>query len=65
MKASAIRELRTDELEGKLEDLYKQVFALRSQAMTEKVENTKALTNVKRDIARFKTIIRENELKGQ
>ncbi|MCK4999939.1 MAG: 50S ribosomal protein L29 [Anaerohalosphaera sp.] len=65
MKASAIRELRSDELQGKLDDLYKQLFGLRSQAMTEKVENNRAVTNVKRDIARLKTIMREIELKGQ
>lgn len=65
MKASAIRELRSDELQDKLDEQYKKLFSLRSQAMTEKVENTRAIINVKRDIARYKTIMRENELKGQ
>ncbi len=45
--------------------LQKQLFNLRSQAMTEKVENVRGIKNLKRDIARVKTIIRENELKGQ
>ena len=65
MKVSEIRELRPDELAIKLEDTQKQLFTMRSQAMTEKIENTSALSNLKRDIARIKTIIRENELKGQ
>ena len=65
MKASTIREMRGDELGDKLSELQKQLFSLRSQAMTEKVENTKAASNVKRDIARIKTIIKENEKKGQ
>ncbi len=65
MKVSDIRELRPDELAIKLEDTQKQLFSMRSQAMTEKIENTSALSNLKRDIARIKTIIRENELKGQ
>lgn len=65
MKASTIREMRGDEVEAKLVDLKKQLFALRSQSMTEKVVNTKAMRNVKLDIARVKTIIRENEKKGQ
>lgn len=65
MKASEIRELRGTELTDKLDDLQKHLFDLRAQAMTEKMENTMAVTNVKRDIARVKTIMKENELKGQ
>ena len=65
MKISAIREMRSDELSEKLAEYHKQLFAIRSQAMTEKVENTHGINNLKRDIARVKTIIRENELKGQ
>ena len=65
MKASEIRDLREDELEIKLEQTQKQLFSMRSQAMTEKIEDTQAIGNLKRDIARMKTIIRENELKGQ
>ena len=65
MKVSEIRELRPDELLIKLEQAQKQLFTMRSQAMTEKVENTSAKGNLKREIARIKTIIKENELKGQ
>jgi len=65
MKISEIRELREDELLIKLEQAQKQLFTMRSQAMTEKIENTSAAGNLKRDIARIKTIIRENETKGQ
>ncbi len=65
MKASEIREMRADELRDKLEDIQKQLFALRSQAVTEKMENSHAIRNVRRNIARIKTIMRENELKGR
>ena len=65
MKVSAIRELRSDELQEKLASLQKSLFSMRSQAMTEKVENVRAIKNIKNDIARVKTIIRENELKSQ
>lgn len=65
MKASEIRELRPEELADKLDDMHKQLFALRSQAVTEKLENSHAISNVKRDIARIKTIMKENELKGR
>ena len=65
MKASQLRELRPDEVAEKLDDLHKQLFSLRAQAVTENLENTCAIKNVKRDIARVKTIIRENQLKGE
>jgi large subunit ribosomal protein L29 len=65
MKISAIREMRSDELAEKLSELQKQLFSIRTQSMTEKVENTRGIKNLKHDIARVKTIIRENELKGQ
>ena len=65
MKVTEIRELRPEELTDKLEDMQKQLFALRSQSVTEKLENSNAVKNVRRDIARIKTVIRENELKGR
>ena len=65
MKASEIRELRDAELVDKLGDLQKQLFELRSQAVTEKLENNMAVKNIKRDIARVKTVIRAKKLVGQ
>ena len=65
MKASDIRELRDNELGDKLEELQKQLFELRSQAVTEKLENNMAINNIKRDIARVKTVLRAKELAGQ
>jgi len=59
MKVQHYREMSPDELESKLEDLRRHLFDLRSQAVTEKLENSKAVTNVKRDIARIKTLMRE------
>jgi large subunit ribosomal protein L29 len=61
MKAQNYREMNPDELEGKLEELERHLFDLRSQAVTEKLENSRAVTNVRRDIARVKTIIRERQ----
>ena len=65
MKPSEIRDLRPDERIEKLGDLQKQLFSLRSQAVTENLENRHAIRNVRRDIARIKTIIRQDQLKGQ
>ena len=61
MKAQYYREMSPDELEVKLEELQKHLFDLHSQAVTEKLENSKAAINVRRDVARIKTIIRERE----
>jgi len=65
MKASEMREMNPDELGGKLEELERHLFDLRLQSVTEKVENTSGIRNVKREIARVKTIIRERQLNGR
>ncbi|TKJ32734.1 MAG: 50S ribosomal protein L29 [Planctomycetes bacterium B3_Pla] len=61
MKAQHYREMSPDELEGKLDELERHMFDLRSQAVTEKLENSKAVVNVRRDIARIKTVMRQNK----
>ncbi len=65
MKAAQIRQLRDDELSGKLEDLQRKLFELRTQSATEKIENDKLVKNTKKDIARIKTIIREKQLEAK
>ena len=62
MKAQEYRDMSPDELEDKLEEFQRRLFDLRSQAVTETLENSKAVLNVKRDVARLKTVIREREL---
>ncbi len=61
MKARQYREMSPDELDGRLEELEKHLFDLRSQAVTEKLENSRAIINTRRDIARVKTIVRERK----
>ncbi len=61
MKAQHYREMSPDELQSQLEEFQRHLFDLRSQAVTEKLENSKAITNVRRDIARIKTILCENK----
>jgi large subunit ribosomal protein L29 len=48
-----------DELGSTLEDMEKRLFDLRSQAVTQKLENSKAIVNMRRDIARVKTFLRQ------
>lgn len=62
MKASEIRELTADELNTKLSDLKAELFNLRFQLAINQLDNPMRIKAVKKDIARVKTIIRENEL---
>jgi large subunit ribosomal protein L29 len=59
MKAQQYREMNRDELENTLEELQRRLFDLRCQAVTETLENTKAMRNARRDIAKIRTILRE------
>jgi large subunit ribosomal protein L29 len=62
MKPQHYREMSQEELNIKLEELEKHLFDLRSQSVTEELENSKAIINVRRDIARVKTILHEKTL---
>jgi large subunit ribosomal protein L29 len=59
MKAQQYREMSQDELVIKLSDLRKHLFELSSQSVTEKIENSKAIRNAKREIARIMTVVRQ------
>ncbi len=59
MKISEIREMKTEELHAELDRLRRHGFDLRSQAVTEKLENPFRITETKRDIARILTVMRE------
>ena len=64
MKASEVRNMTAEELEEKLVGLKKDLFYLRLQHATNQLENPLKIADVKRDIARVKTIIREKELQA-
>ena len=64
MKASEMRELDSAALEAKVLELKAELFNLRFQLATGQLENTMVIREVRRDIARAKTLIRENELKA-
>ena len=59
MKTNEIREMSVEELNVKLNDLKKDLFNLRFQNATNQLENPKRITEVRRDIARVKTVITE------
>ncbi len=62
MKASEIREMTAEELNSKLADLKAELFNLRFQLAINQLDNPMRISAVKKDIARVKTVIRENEL---
>jgi large subunit ribosomal protein L29 len=62
MKAKQIRELEISHLRHEMADKQKHLFTLRTQAVTEKLENPTQLGKTRREIARFKTILREREM---
>ena len=62
MKASEIRKMNTAELEAKLAGLKKDLFYLRMQHATNQLDNPMKIAETKRDIARVKTIIREQQI---
>jgi large subunit ribosomal protein L29 len=62
MKASEIRKLGDVELREKVQELKDELFNLRFQKATGQLENPLRLREVRRDIARCKTIVREREL---
>ncbi|MBP1567798.1 MAG: 50S ribosomal protein L29 [Oscillospiraceae bacterium] len=64
MKATDIKEMSVDEMNNKLEDLKQELFNLRFQLAVNQLENTARLKAVKKDIARIKTVLREQELKS-
>ena len=65
MKATEIRKMSAAELESKLGDLKKDLFNLRLQHATNQLDNPTRIAEVKRDIARVNTILRERELSEQ
>jgi len=65
VKVNEIRDLKTEELQEKLQDLKKELFNLRFQHATNQLDNPMRIVEVKKAIARIKTVLREQELKSE
>lgn len=65
MKAREAHQLSDDELRQRLKDAYQEQFNLRMQKATRELTNFARPGQVRRDIARIKTILRERELARQ
>ncbi len=62
MKANDYRNLTTAEIEQNVSSLKEELFNLRFQLATGQLENTARIKQVRKDIARAKTILRQREL---
>jgi len=62
MRITEMRELTDDELNGELNNLKERLFQLRFQLELGQLKNSSSIKQVKKDIARIKTILKEREL---
>jgi large subunit ribosomal protein L29 len=62
LKASEIRALSNEELLAKLEEAHEELFNIRFRLATKQLGNHREIPEVKRRIAKIKTILREREL---
>jgi large subunit ribosomal protein L29 len=65
MKTEELRQLSGEELLAKMRDAKEELFNLRFQTATGQLDNTSRIKEVKKDIARIFTIIRERELESE
>ncbi len=65
MKAQDIREMTDEEIQERITELKDEQFRLRFRSATMEIENPKLISQIRRDIARMNTILRERELAQQ
>lgn len=65
MKVKDIQNMASEELAKKVEDLKDELFKLRFQLATGQLDNPMRIREVRRTIARIKTVLRERELQAQ
>jgi len=63
MKAKEIRELTDAEARAKLRDLRQEMFNLRLQQQTARLERASRIHEVRRDMARLETVLRERQIR--
>ena len=65
MKPDKVREMSADELRGKERELQEQLFRLRFQRSIGQLDNPVKLREIRRDIARVKTVLRQMQGQAQ
>lgn len=62
MKASELRQMSVEEIRSRIEDLYEESFNLRFQHVSSQLTSPIRLRQVRRDIAKARTLLKEHEL---
>jgi large subunit ribosomal protein L29 len=62
VKATQLKEMTNEQLDGLIEERMRALRNFRIQLVTSAVENVRAVRETRRDVARIKTILREREL---
>ena len=65
MQAQEVRTWTSEELQSRLEDAYREIYALRYEQASGRLEDHNRIRAVKREVARMKTILRERELSAE
>ena len=65
MQAQEVRTWTSEELQSRLEDAYREIYALRYEKASGRLEDHNRIRAVKREVARMKTILRERELSAE
>ena len=63
--ANELRELSVDDLAQRLDEVKEELFNLRFQNATGQLDNYKRLGDLKKDVARIRTILRQRELQDE
>ena len=63
--ANELRELSADDLTQRLDEVKEELFNLRFQNATGQLDNYKRLGELKKDVARIRTILRQRELQDE
>ena len=65
MKAKEVSAMSAAELQNKLDESYKEIFNLRFQTAQGQIKDTNSIGNVRLNIARIKTVLRQRELAAE
>lgn len=65
MKPAEIREMSTDEIRSRVDQLKEELFRLRFRSATMELESPILMRTLRRDVARLNTVLRERELAGE
>ena len=64
-KAADIRDMSTDEIRDRISQAQEELFRLRFRGATQQLENPALIKNLRRDVARMRTILQEREMAGK